>query len=181
MNSRNPDSHRNWLVEFKKFVQASGDIPQGVSPLLFKHVRSDLNPSLKLIFAKGLTIHGFVATFSLIFCPQFGIGPLGGGMGLMRSFMTLGPSWCAVLCGATFLGLSSLLTAFLLRPEEIRRANNFGYAYIPLITTLSFIALMLGGGTADLETLVLWSIGALLAGWGFLKLGAILRLGRVVL
>ncbi|MBI1861157.1 MAG: hypothetical protein HYR96_09595 [Deltaproteobacteria bacterium] len=179
MIPRKPDSEKKWMVDFSAFVGASGAVSQKVSMVIRNQVRSDLNPTLRHVFAKSLTIHALVATLSLLACPQFGVGPLGGGMGLMRAYMVFGQSWCAIFCGATFLGLSSLLTAFLLRPEEIRRANRYGYAYIPAIATLSFVALMLGGGTTDLLSFILWSVGALLAGWGFLRLGATVRLGRL--
>ncbi len=163
------------MAEFKKFTASSGQVPDSVSREVLGFVRLELNPPLHKVFAKGLLIHAVVAVISLIFCPQFGIGLLSRGDGLMAVYMTLGPTWCAVFCGATFLGLSSLLTAFLLKPEEIRRANAFGYAYFPILTALSFAALMLGGGTSDLETFALWSLGAFVGGWGILKLGAMFR------
>ncbi len=174
MNKENL-SEKEWMAEFRKFTASSGQVPSSVSQQLLSFVRSELNPSLQRIFAKGLAIHAVVAVISLIFCPQFGIGFLSRGDGLMAVYMTLGPAWCALFCGATFLGLSSLLTAFLLKPEEIKRANSFGYAYFPLLTAISFAALMLGGGRADVETFALWSLGAFVGGWGILKLGAMFR------
>ncbi len=177
---RGHDDNHLWLNDFHKFIEASKSptesVPESLSRSVLAHVRAELSPPLSTIAVKGLVLHVVSSLISLTLCPQFGIGPMGGGDGLMRYFMAFGPNWCFFLCGAFFLGLSAFLTAAFLKREELRLATRVGYAYFPLLAALSYASfLALGANTHAIEIVTSWGIGAILAGWCALKLGLELR------
>ena len=99
--------------DFKSFIQnddASHYIP-GISRNILSRVHADLNPSAYFVFSKLLIIHVFSALVTLSMCPQFGVRLLGEGMGLMHTFMILGPFGCLVACGMFFTGTSVFIAS----------------------------------------------------------------------
>jgi hypothetical protein len=166
-----------WLKEFESFLKNNGaNPPHALSQSLLAQVKSDLNPSLKRVSAKLFGLHAVGAAVVSLFCPQLGVGPIIGEHGIMHLFMQYGPLVCATICGAVFLGLSTLLATLFLNREELRVANRYRFINVTLLASISFAGLMLAGGSSDRLSYAFWIMGAIATGWVVLKLGASLRL-----
>ena len=171
-------NNEDWFREFRAFLETEEvSPPRHLSETIFARVKAELQPALSRIFIKAFTIQAVVASLTLAICPQFGIGSVGGGHGLMAYFMGFGPQVCALLCGSTFLGLSSFFVPLMLKPSELRRAYSYGFAYVPVVTAIAFGALMLSGENTEIPWLLFWSAGGLGSGFVFLWLGSRLKLG----
>ena len=124
--------------EFEEFKSEGGHkIPAVVSEHITSHVHRDLNPAAWLLFTKISFVHLGVGFLTLSLCPQFGFRALGDGMGLMDTFMRLGPHGCMVACGFFFLGMSLLTAALVLRPEEVRALRRQRMLQIPVLALAS--------------------------------------------
>lgn len=169
--------NQEWLREFETFMTHDQAIPpHSISQAVLTQVRTELNPSLKLVSAKLFGLHAIGAGIVALFCPQLGVGPIVGGHGIMHVFMQFGPLVCASVCGAIFLGVSAILATVFLGREELRTANRYRFLNVTLLASISFAGLMLAGGSADRWSYAFWIMGAVVTGWMTLKLGASLRL-----
>lgn len=171
------DKNYEWLKEFESFLKSEGVTPpRAVNQTILGCVRADLNPSFKLVSAKLFALHALGAGIVSLFCPQLGVGPIIGGHGIMHLFMQYGPLACAALCGAVFLGLSTLLATIFLRREELRLANRYRFLNVTGLASISFAGLMLAGGHSDQLSYAFWIAGAVFMGWMILKFGSLIRL-----
>ena len=162
--------------EFQEFLKSTPAFPMAAaSRALFSQVRNDLNPSFWRVFRKLALVQTIAGAVTLSFCPQLGVGPLIGGHGLMVLFMPLGRTACAAFCGSFLLGVSLLVAAWVLKPEEIRQARKWQLGHVLLLVSLSFSALMLLGGSGDALSLLAWAAAGFAAGWGALASAGRLR------
>lgn len=164
-------SQQKWIIEFKNFISAENVNPPAVlSHYILTAVRKDLDPSPLLVFGHLTMIHFVVGALTLLACPQFGINILPG-MGLMAIFMDLGELGCMVACGVVFLGTSSLITALILRPEEVRVLRSHRVLQLAVLTTLSLgVFICLGTGIIFSMGLA-WIGGSILGGLITLEAG----------
>lgn len=166
-----------WLKEFDGFLRVEESVPpRAVSEHIRQAVKSNLEPSLKLVAAKLFALHTVALALVTAVCPQLGVGPVIGGHGLMHFFMTFGRLPCAALCGGLLLAVSGALVSFVLRREELRLANQYRFLNVTLLASVSFAALMLAGGESDQMSYAFWILGAIVVGWLTLRLGASVRL-----
>lgn len=166
-----------WLKDFESFLKQEDAIPPAlINQAVLSQVHTDLNPSLKLVAGKLFGLHAIGAGIVSLFCPQLGVGPIIGEQGIMHLFMQYGPLACAAICGAVFLGLSTILATIFLSREELRFANRYRFINVTLLASISFAGLMLAGGSADRLSYAFWIAGAIATGWAVLKLGASIRL-----
>ncbi|MCB0405756.1 MAG: hypothetical protein KDD51_13320 [Bdellovibrionales bacterium] len=130
--------------EFQSFLQDNRKtLPERLySTTLLQTVR-DLTVKPVQFFVKLLAIQSIAGGLTLLVCPQFGLGPLGGGQGLMTWVMAYGPIACAVFCGSVFLGSSALLSLFAFRWAERRYLYERQLWIFPLLALFSVCALML--------------------------------------
>ena len=104
-------TEKEWLEDFKDFVTAKEvAVPEDVSKRILNYIHRDLNPSSWLVFLKLLGIHSIVGTLSLAMCDQFGMNPFNTSFSLSQYFMRFGYSFCMVLCGGLFLGLTGIFS-----------------------------------------------------------------------
>lgn len=166
--------------EFAQFLKASEVNPpaHSLDPLL-AHVRSDLNPATGKVMAQLAAIHVVVGGLTLIFCPQLGVGPLGGGHGLMSLFMSFGPIGCAWACGLLFLGASHAVAALLLGRAELRKAIAMGWVPVSCLAALSLAVLIIAGGSASLAVYLNWWLASLVGGVAALRGLGRFRLARL--
>src|SRR4051794_2045624 len=105
----------DWQNEFRVFAEADEiQPPRTLSATVLATAARFLNPSPLSVFKKLGWIHLFAGGLTLTVCPQFGIGPIGGGHGWMGAVMNYGSAACGVFCGSIFLGFTALASAFLL-------------------------------------------------------------------
>lgn len=166
---------KNAYKEFQNFILASEmKPPDGITDALLSKVRIELNPSSWKVFSKMTFIHAVVGTITLLFCPQFGIS-LFSDMGLMALFMQFGEIACMFGCGSVFLGGSALVSALILRPEEIKVIRKNRWVQFSILSGFSLGALICLGASVVMTLGVAWFMGSILAGLGSLELGWMLR------
>lgn len=94
------------------------NIPPHLTARVMEYAEVELAPRSTLIqFYLTMALGALV---TLLFCPQFGIGPLGGGHGITHWVMSLGPWVCGAFCGAVFLGAGALAALAFLSPAQWR-------------------------------------------------------------
>jgi len=157
--------------EFAEFMKCeSYVVPPEVGEKILRRVTADLNPSAWTVFSKVGVVQAIVGLVSLLFCPQFGFS-LTGSHGIMHFFMQFGMSVCMAACGTLFVGTSLLISALVLRADEVRvlrRNRILQVAALSLLTAGAFFCL--GAEVLELVTLA-WLGGAILGGMGTLELG----------
>ena len=151
-------------------------VPAEVSTKILSRAKQVLDPRLASLSLRLFIIHVFASSLTLIFCPQFGIGPLGGDMGWMSFVMALDPWVCSLVCGSIFLGSTSLACQFLLRPEELRKLLRHGVWLFPVVGGVSLGLLMLFSAEfSGLFLTLVWGFGGSLIAVLSLQLGWLFR------
>jgi hypothetical protein len=165
-----------WKGEFETFRAVEPvSPPEKISESILARVSRDLHPHPLLVFAKVAGIHAIFGTFSLLFCPQFGISPLNNN-GLSRFYMQLGEHLCLAACGATFVLGSALVTAIALRREEVRVLRRTGVFQLLALGLLSLGGFAVFGADLVLELSLAWLAGWILAALGGFEFGSMVRL-----
>lgn len=167
-----PEELEHEYQAFKKATLVAP--PASVSEQIKSKVHADLNPSPWLIFAKAALIHAFIGTLSLLFCPQFGISPLGN-HGLFMIYMNLGPHLCMMACGATFVAASSLAMGIFLNPEELRVLRKTELLQFSVLGLLSIGVFHFMGAEIVLGFSALWLVGMILGGLSGVELSWLFR------
>lgn len=167
--------------EFDEFLNSKENIapPNNLSNRIFGMIHNDLNPSSWKVFGKTSLIHSVVGGATLLFCPQFGLSYTSS-MGLMPYLMNYGEGACMLGCGAVFTSISLLLTAFLLRPEEVRVLEKNKVLQIGVLSTLSLGAMICLGAEVVTTLAFVWMLGALLGGIASLEFGWLMRRRAVI-
>lgn len=118
--------------EYLEFMTSEESAPDTLRSTVKTKVSSDLNPSFLKVFVSLVGIHLVSGTLTLLVCPQFGVGPIGGWLDLMQVVMPLGYVACALFCGTLYLGSTAIfshlfLSADILRAMERTRLAHFGF------------------------------------------------------
>jgi len=158
-------SYKVLLKSFVDFLHSNETPPTEVSHSILSQVKRDFSPSPSAVFLKISVAHFFSSVVTLYFCPQLGVSPFHDSMGIMHYFMHLGSIGCALACGSFLLGLSTLTSSLLLRPEELIVARKNGLKNLSVLVALSYGLLMLAGGEAEFLHSIFWSIGAISTGY----------------
>lgn len=163
-------NEKEWLEEFKEFVQAEGTlVPKDITDNILKRVCADLNPSPWMVFVKLLGIHLVVGTLSLAICSQFGLNPFHTSFSLSEYFMKFGHSTCMVLCGVLFIGLTILLGQLVLRREELLVLSRNAPLQVFGLSVLSMAVFIGFGAEVVLGIGILWFVGAMIGGMAAAK------------
>jgi hypothetical protein len=150
--------------EFAEFMAIEdSEIPTDFSAKVRQNIINKLNPSSYKTFGKISLIHFFVGGVVLLLCPQLGIAP-GLTPGLMGVFMAYGHKVCTLVCGALFLGGSTLVAGAFLSLEEWNLIWRSRYLQVVLLSLISLSALFIFGAEATLTIALIWAIGSLLGG-----------------
>ena len=105
-------------------------------------VMRDIDPSTFSVVLKLLVIHLFMSSLTLIICPQFGIGPIGGGNGLMGFVSSYGHVVCGLFCGAFFFSGSLVVASLILTNAQKRKIYSNRYATFLGLTLISLVTLI---------------------------------------
>ena len=145
-------SETDFFSEYAEFCEPNEQAtpPSVVTVRVHDYVKSELMPDLKTTFSQLLLIHVIAGGVTLLICPQFGIGPLGGGSGLVGFVEQYGHIVCGIFCGSFFVSLTTVLSWFFLRNEiqkSIQQNQLAIYLFLALFSfsTLVPFSLMLGG------------------------------------
>lgn len=156
--------------EYLQFKQDPGVVPPKTLSLHIKtELLKDLNPGLGATLGRTLALHAVSGALTLAVCPQFGLGPIGGGKGLMGFVEAYGHVACGLFCGGVFMSLTAILAPLWLGPSmrRVLARNPLAMAGALTLTSLGvllFISFMIGGGIPHLhpEFVLAW-IGAAMA------------------
>ena len=158
-------SEKEWLEDFKDFVETKEtSIPQALSQKILSYVQHDLNPNAWVVFLKLLGIHSVVGTFSLAICEQFGMSPFNFGFSLSQYFMRFGYSFCMMLCGFLFLGLTGVFSYLILKREEFLILKKNALIQVFFLSVLSLVSFFAFGVELVLTATLLWFLGAIIGG-----------------
>ncbi len=153
---------KEWAEDFKLFMSAPEvSPPLAIREAIFCFVHRDLNPSVWRVLSKLGGIHVVVGSLSLLLCSQFGMGR---GDTVMQAFMGYGMTVCMAVCGALFLGLTTVVAGFILSNSELQKMRKTGYSPIALLGVASLIVFFCFGADIALGFALAWLLGATLAG-----------------
>lgn len=163
--------------EFKEFLQG-GDLPPKEFDAQFLQImRTKMQPDIAQVWPKFVFAQLAAALITLTVCPQFGVGPLGGGHGLGHVFMSFGEAACAAFCGAFFLATGTLAAVMMLKKGERREVFNYRFRILGAVSVMSFLTLMGIGTSLELPMLYnspfeygMWLLGAFLASLAIMQL-----------
>ena len=127
--------------ELKDFLEGAEEVPQRLYTQTLKLASLSLNPTNMLIKFYLLNFLGALLTISI--CPQYGLGPIGGEMGIIKTIMNLGPVWCGVFCATIFFSGGNILSLIFLDKFEKDWVSRHKFSVI--IPYISFV-FMLGMG-----------------------------------
>lgn len=153
---------QEWAEDFKLFMSAPEvSPPLAVREEIFGFVHRDLNPSVWLVLSKLGGIHALVGSLSLLLCSQFGMGR---GDAVLNAFMGYGMTVCMIVCGALFLGLTTIVAGFILSNSELKKMRRTGYSPILLLGVASLVVFFCFGADIAFGFAMAWLLGATLAG-----------------
>jgi hypothetical protein len=141
---------------FSEFVSGSEVVPEGLHERVRMELEARMQPSFFKVLGSLLKAQIILGALTLLVCPQFGIGPLGGGDGLMGWVESYGHLVCGTWCGSIFVGLNVLYSRFFL-PLDDRNAIRSGpllpYGVLGVISFLLMliVSLMWNGSVPHLH------------------------------
>jgi hypothetical protein len=128
--------------DFIDFVNGSEKVPSGVNERTLKYVLLTLNPKRMLL--KFYSANLFGALITLVICPQFGFGPLGGEEGILGYIMDFGPIMCGIFCALIFFVAGSLSSLFFLKQYEKQWISDHKFSVVtPWVSMIFFMAIIL--------------------------------------
>ena len=158
-------TEKEWLEDFRDFVTTKEvAVPEEVSKRILNSIHRDLNPSAWIVFLKLLGIHSIVGTISLAMCDQFGMNPFNTSFSLSQYFMKFGYSFCMILCGVLFLGLTGIFSQMFLNREEFSVLKKNVFIQTLFLSLFSLTVFIAFGAEIVIGTFILWLIGALFGG-----------------
>lgn len=155
-------------------------IPPHVTQKVMEYAEIELHPKKTILrFYLTLTLGALV---TLLVCPQFGIGPIGGGHGISHWVMPYGAFACGAFCAALFVSFGTICGALTLTRAQWHWVwKHHFFIVVPPVAVL-FIALMgvkLLAGVAGMHEsgnfYFAWILTSLVTGSMILKTVRILR------
>jgi hypothetical protein len=128
------------MKDFIEFIESDAE----VSPELTRRVQEEIRLSFrkKEILKKFVGFYFLGAAISLCFCPQFGLG-LVGGHGISHFFRQMGDWVCAAFCGSLLLSLGMASVFMNLKLDEINWVWVRYKVSLIFLPTLAWMILML--------------------------------------
>lgn len=164
MNAHDP---KEWMKEYSEFLNSEElQVPKNLNEKVIRNIQSLLNPSAWLVFAKLLSIHLVVGTFSLGICHQFGMNPFGTTSSLSDWFMDMwGHNVCMIGCGVIFVSFSIAAAGYFLTIEEIKVLKRTEFVQMLALAVISLGLFAIFGAEIVLTFAGLWLLGALIGGY----------------
>jgi hypothetical protein len=133
-------------------------------------IESSMLPGPGRLARSWLGVHFVAGALTLLVCPQFGIGPIGGGKGLMGFMEAFGHTACGLFCGAFFMSLTAIVAPISLQKPVLRALSMHAFGWALFVTlssllALLFVAVMIGREAAThlrIDFLASWIGAALL-------------------
>ncbi len=158
-------------------------MPEKLTNQVLAYAAIELRPRATLIKFYLLALTG--AGVTLLICPQFGVGPWGGGHGIIHWVMKYGPAVCGAFCGMVYMGTGTLLATLFLDAAQGRWVERQQIWLTLPVVALSFVVLMAVNYWGELNSLhagfnfnLAWNAAAVVSSWCILK--SVLLVRRVV-
>jgi len=168
---------QNLNNDFNDFLNNSQEPTGNLGQNLLFDLKSDIRQNKFLVLVKFFILQIAAGFVTLSVCPQFGIGPIGGGHGISHIFMEIGVWACALFCGFFYFFCSVSLSLLLLTKAEIHLIKTKKWSLSLLVLALSFLIFMLlnfiigiGQTLVITEFLLFWffaSVFGTVAGFNF--------------
>lgn len=153
-----------WARDFQDFMSVESVAPPKIiSDKILAQVHRDLNPPLLNVLVKVGVIQTITGAAVVSLCPMLGIGS-SEHTALSHFFMQLGEIGCHVACGSFFVGLSFLVTALVLRAEEIKALRRHRLFSVGLVSLVSLAAFLCLGAPFVAMYFAAWFLGGLVVG-----------------
>jgi hypothetical protein len=108
---------------------------------------------------------------TLTVCPQFGIGPIGGGHGISAWIMPYGTFACGAYCGAIFMSFGTVLPYLVLSKGELMWSKRLqfplffvGFVFLFSILLISKLFLSVSAPHESFSYYFAWITAALMTG-----------------
>ncbi|MBY0518141.1 MAG: hypothetical protein K2P81_14630 [Bacteriovoracaceae bacterium] len=127
--------------DFSDFLSSEEKVPTSLYESTLKYIEICHNPK-KVIFKFYLTnILG--ALITMMICPQYGFGPVGGELGVLHYIMDFGPFWCGVFCASVFMAGGNLSSMIFLNAfeEKCIIAHKYRVTF-PWVSALFFMGMI---------------------------------------
>lgn len=149
--------------DFKKFLEISHTTPESLDSKVITLISNELQVSHTVVFSKILGVQGFIGILTMLFCPQFDMS-LTNNYELFHFFhRTLGHSLCMVICGSIFLGSGAFVAGLVLNSAERKHILNSKFLYALSLSAAALSSMYLIGAQFYLNSVIYWTIGALLS------------------
>lgn len=128
--------------DFSDFILGDEAVPRTTYDKTLNYLLVHVNP-MKTLFKFYLT-NLMGALLTLIVCPQYGFGPIGGEWGIFNYVMNFDPIWCGVFCASFFMVGGNLFSLMFIRPIEREwLSRRFVKITMPWISMVFFTAMIL--------------------------------------
>jgi hypothetical protein len=132
------------MSEFNNFFNSNKKSPPDhLNSKIREIVMADISPSIWNVSFKFLFIHFVMSSLTLIICPQFGLGPLGGSNGILHFIEQYGHRICGLFCGSFFFLGSLLMANWILTKGQKKAIFQHGFIFSFCIVLLSFFSLLI--------------------------------------
>src|SRR5690606_12816942 len=146
-------NRKEMIKDYNEFMDNDERLNPAKETLFLKMMQQKMAPTFIQVLPKFLIAQLSAALATLAICPQFGLGPIGGGHGIGHFFMRFGEAGCAAFCGMVFLSFGTLVAMLVLRPGEINQVFAYVYRLICSVALLSFALMMWIGKGLELPML----------------------------
>lgn len=166
----------NFEKDYQDFLSAEKEAPsEKISNDILNYVKSDLNPTHKVVFLKLLSIQAFIGSLTLLFCPQFSLS-LTNNHKLFHYFhYNFGEDICMFVCGSIFIGSGAIFAAHLMKRSEIKKIQTSKILYYFSISSIFLATFIFIGSETYLRLLAFWFIGASTSGIVLFELNRLIR------
>lgn len=127
--------------DFSDFLSSEENVPASLYESTLKYIEICHNP--KKALSKFYVTNIFGALVTVLVCPQYGFGPVGGELGVLHYIMDFGPMWCGIFCASVFMAGANLSSMIFLSSFEQRWIMSHKYRItFPWVSALFFLGMI---------------------------------------
>ncbi len=162
--------------DFNDFLDNSKTSPpKSLNANILNTIRSDMNPSHKIVFFKLLLVQAFIGIITLLFCPQFELSLTNNADSFHYFHRLFGENICMVICGFIFIGSGAIFAAYILKASEVLKIKQSKILYYFSISSIALAMFISLGAKVYFNLALYWFLGAFVGGIIALELNSLLR------
>ena len=161
--------------DYKDFLNETAKTSKALDKKVLKLISDELKPKKKYVLIKLITVHAFIGTLTMLFCPQFNMS-LTNNFEVFHYFHhTFGAVICNIICGAIFLGSGAIFASSILSMSELKYVQSNSFFYYLSLSIFFVSSLFLFGAQAYLNGVLFWIAGAIISSSGIINLNLYIR------